>query len=399
MKKIWSAVVIVSIFFTASPAQSIAKTTGDVFGTKFKTVASQFSVTNIVVVGTAKVGQSISVEDVTINPSWGDWDSRVYLDGTLVGGSTYTFKPGDFNKTVSISVNAHVPICCAIYINPPQSVTVYWGGRPVVQAGNFPSTPTPEISGSGQVGSYLNVDPGNWDSHASLAASWLRDGIAIPGENDTRYRIRPEDHGHTIAAQIRATGLGFLDATSKSEKIQVTKGDLGFESPPSVNGDFQVGSILRGSFSPSVVGATSSIEWLRNGIPIPGENSSLYRILGSDLKSTLALRISLSHSGYNQYSETTPGESVQLGVFLPKTKPAIKGLVKASKLVTVSCPLWKTGVKVSYDWYVDGKLFQRTSAGKIVVPNRVGRKLSVKVTQSLPGYRTVSATSSTSTIK
>lgn len=80
-----------------------------------------------------------------------------------------------------------------------------------VDAGAVPPAPdgAPELTGAGEVGELLTVDPGGWTPEdVVFSFRWLRDGTRIPGATSREYRVREGDVGSRISAEVSATERG-----------------------------------------------------------------------------------------------------------------------------------------------------------------------------------------------
>src|SRR5262245_15892915 len=67
------------------------------------------------------------------------------------------------------------------------------------------NTVAPVIAGTPQVDEDLTATPGTWDDADSVAAQWLRDGVAIVGETSTTYTLVEDDIGANITYRETAT--------------------------------------------------------------------------------------------------------------------------------------------------------------------------------------------------
>ena len=97
-----------------------------------------------------------------------------------------------------------------------------------VDAGAVPPATegVPEVTGDGQVGELLSVDPGEWTPEGVVFSfRWLRDGTPIPGATSREYRVGEGDAGSTLTAEVTATQRGNVNpGIATSEEVVVKTG-------------------------------------------------------------------------------------------------------------------------------------------------------------------------------
>ena len=105
-------------------------------------------------------------------------------------------------------------------------------------------------------------------------------------------------------------------------------------------------------------------------------------------------------SGHNDFKTyvppTTPSSPEASAKKLTATPtPKISGTVKVGKTLTAKAGTWKpSGVKLSYQWYRNGKkIDEATKSSYKLVGADKGKKVTVKVTGSKTGYKSVTKTS------
>jgi hypothetical protein len=79
---------------------------------------------------------------------------------------------------------------------------------------------------------------------------------------------------------------------------------------------------------------------------------------------------------------------------LQSVKPKVKGTVRVGKKLSVTVGKWTAGTKYSYRWLADGKAIKSATKATLKVgKGLVGKKITVRVTGKLSGYKSVSVTS------
>ena len=96
--------------------------------------------------------------------------------------------------------------------------TVQYSDAKVVLARAFKLSATPTISGTAAVGKTLKAVTGKWDSQTTFSYQWLRGTNEIFGQNNSSYRLNPEDRGSQISVRVTATKANYVSVTKSSQK-------------------------------------------------------------------------------------------------------------------------------------------------------------------------------------
>lgn len=168
---------------------------------------------------------------------------------------------------------------------------------------------------------------------------------------------------------------------------------------PTVTGTPLVGQVLRanaGVWSPT--GVKLWYRWLRNGVVIPKATGAAYRLTPDDAGKTISVSITGTYSGkLSRTASSLATEPVSAGTIRPAT-PTISGdPIVGSSLVAVPGAWSPSGITLNYQWYAGGKRIsgadERTwKVGK----SRIGKTITVRVTGSGPGFKSVTAESAPS---
>ena len=183
-KAVSSAGVTVPLLFTSAPTPSL--------------------------VGTAQVGQAVTVDPGTWAPVPTSYTYQWLIGGAPIAGATgssYTPVAGDGGKSLSVAVTA--------VKNGYTSKTVTSAAAPVLKL--LTATPTPKISGTPLVGQRLTAVAGTWaPSPVALAYQWLRDGTAITGATSSAYTTVAADKGKTLTGRVTGSQAGYVTAVATS---------------------------------------------------------------------------------------------------------------------------------------------------------------------------------------
>ena len=165
---------------------------------------------------------------------------------------------------------------------------------------------------------------------------------------------------------------------------------------PQVSGTPQVGKKLhttRGSWSAKHL--TYQYQWLADGKPIAGATAKSFRPgaaqLGKNLQAKVTATKAGAHSGTARSAVT---DDVAKGVFVNSTQPNVDGKAQVGLPLAADRGSWSPTGTFSYQWYAAGDPIDGATAPSFTPTARqLGHGLTVRVTLSAPGYRTMRVTS------
>lgn len=254
-------------------------------------------------------------------------------------------------------------------------------GAAVVTAG------TPVILGEPRVGQILRADPGAWGpSTVRLTYQWLRDGVPVPGANSTSYPLDPTDLGTVVSVRVTGDADGLEPASALSAGVQVGPGMLA-STRPKLWGTPQVGQRMRVSTPGWDPQAQISLQWLRNGIPIPGATGRSYQLTAADANRAVSVRAVGAAAGYQAVSRFSGRRQVLKGR-LVTSRPRVIGVARPGRLLRARPGPWGPGgVRLEYQWRVDGAPVPGATASTFRVSHEdLGRTITVRIVGRLPGY-------------
>jgi hypothetical protein len=169
---------------------------------------------------------------------------------------------------------------------------------------------------------------------------------------------------------------------------------------PTIKGTAGPGCILTASTGQWDPGVSFSFQWLKNGEemlwPIGGDT---YETTGADINARISVRVTGSKAGYIDATMTSAAVVIKLSKLSKTPTPTVTGTTKAGKSLSARAGTWDSGVKLSYQWLRNGVAIKgATKATYKLAAADKGKKISVKVTGTKPGYVTVVKTSATKTI-
>lgn len=337
--------------------------------------------------GQVSVGATISAlveksnEETDLRYQW-------YLDESEITGassSSLELTQSALGKQVFVRVTAS---------EPGYITTTQVSSSVAVGLGQLNLTPVPTLLGSGRVGSTISVSIGNWDQGTNLNYEWLRDGDVISTGLSTSYKVMPADFGCNLSFRVTASLNGYSQVSQESLEIVGIAGEISSTPVPIVSGSNKVGSTLSVEIGQWDSGVALSYQWFRDGAVIPNQRSSKYLLSFSDLGRRVSFQVKGTKYRYLPAEQNSRSVIIEQGE-MKATEPRIIGQVKVGKMLTLKTSNWAIGAKVSFDWLLDGKPIKGASGKPLkLLPNHKGHKLSVRVTQTLAGYKTTTLSSS-----
>ena len=182
-------------------------------------------------------------------------------------------------------------------------------------------------------------------------------------------------------------------------------------SLPTISGTPRVGSSLTatsGSWSPST-GLAVTYQWLVGGRAVAGASASTYTPTAADVGKTIRVEVTASAAGHASGKATSKATAAVVAATSPPpvstaitnaTAPTINGTPKVGTTVTATPGAWSpANAAVAYQWLVAGS----PVAGAVTssyTPNAsdAGKSLELRVTATLAGYTTATATSAKATV-
>jgi hypothetical protein len=264
------------------------------------------------------------------------------------------------------------------------------------------SAPPTLPSGAPVVGTPVTVDPGTWDpADATLHFQWRADGVDIPGAPDqATYTPTPDDEGKALSVAVTGSKDGYTSTTVVSNATAPVTSpsqapvEVANTSLPTVTGTSRVGEVLSGyagSWDPG--DATTSLQWLRDGVPVAGATSATYTLGAPDEGARIALRVTASRDGYQPSTRTSAATApVAAGTMNLTSAARVLGRLEVGRVLRAVPPSCSpTASVVQYQWLRNGVVIRgraaRSAHYRLVRADR-GRRISVRMTLLRSGYAT-----------
>ena len=321
------------------------------------------------VLGKPLVGETLTAQAGTWQPAGVNLAYQWLRDGAIIGGATgqkYRLTPADGGRKISVSITgtkAGLPARTA------------WSQPTEIVGGSAIAPGTPSVQGTPVKGNKLKAVVGAWAPNGlKFAYQWYAGGAAIPGATKSTLKLASQHVGQAIS--VRVTGsrkkLAPASATSTPVVVLLKKGSpppppLAPKPLPSVVAGvpaitalpvMMVGETLTanpGIWGPAPV--TTSVQWTRAGIPIPGATGITYRLTDADVGKTVAVAVSGSKPGHTAASATSvPTPVVVARQLRASVEPSVAGDPLVGGQLTVSPGTWSpAGYSTTIQWTRGGQ--------------------------------------------
>lgn len=315
-------------------------------------------------------------------------------NGAAISGAksvTYTPTAADNGKSLSVKVTGSKSgFNSASATSVPRNYTVLVTGGAV------------SVTGAAKVGATLTSthnltfakqDPAGAIASPVISRQWLRNGAAIPSATGASYTLTPADYGKVISVRVSGTtpGWSFASATSAAT-IKIAKGTIaGSLAAATVSKNAATLELTAALPSGSVTepSVTYAYQWYRGTAAISKATKVVYKLTSADVDKEIKVRVVVAKSNYDSatifsvpriYSLQTTGTAT------------ISGNQRVGQTLSVANLSYTTidgaaSPTRAYQWYRDGKAISgATTASFVTTATDFGKKLSVRVIATAPGY-------------
>ncbi len=254
-----------------------------------------------VIRGTSAVGSTLSTTTGLWSVSPSSVSYNWLVGGVSTGVVTRTFTPraADLGKPITVTVRTRR----AGYTDGVQSSVA----TPAVVPGKFVLDEEPVVQGNPYVDEVLTATTGTWlPAPGRTWWRWYADGVLLKGNDTAQLPLVPELVGKVISVRAVARQDGYADTAAPTIRVgAVLSGSIEVASPSAITGKANLGNTLRavtGAVTPA--DATVTLQWLRNGVPVPGATTASYRLTAPDAGKTISLQINRTRKNYAPLPET-----------------------------------------------------------------------------------------------
>ncbi len=203
------------------------------------------------------------------------------------------------------------------------------------------------------------------------------------------------DWCHGAVADVEDATDVVLDGPARSLTLAVPRGFGEYRAlrAPQVSGAVKLGGTLTatpGAWSPR--GASFGYRWRADGVALAGETGSRLALTPALVGKRISVVVTATGGRAEDGSAASlPTAPVAVGALRVVTQPKLSGKPKVGKVVRVSAGRYTPSrVTVRYQWFAGKKAVAKARKAELKLTRKLkGKKLSVRLTVTAPGYRTL----------
>lgn len=233
-----------------------------------------------------------------------------------------------------------------------------------------------------------------------VSYQWLRDGAPISGANAATYVLQVGDVGSDVSVIITGQVPGFAPLSVESDAITVNSSSMTATVPATISGKTEVSSVLTvspGSYSEQ--GAAEAYQWLAGGAPIPGATGATLTLSSAEVGKAISVRVTASKAGFTDltYDTATVGPVTALPIpsvtISVTARPKTQGRAAVGSTVRAVRGTYRPTATEKYQWRVGGAAVNGATRSTFTPrPRDLGKALTVVVTASAPGAKSITTT-------
>jgi hypothetical protein len=226
-----------------------------------------------------------------------------------------------------------------------------------------------------------------------MSEGWVRVDSKGRIKATVDYAVPPGEH----QVIVQFADQGVLGVQSIEVAEDPTPAVFTTKPTPKLTGSVRVGGTVKvsiGTWKPTP--ASFSYRWLLDGEAIPDATDASYVPTVEQLGGKLSVEVTATRLGILDPNPVKVSKQVTIGIGSLKTAtPKVTGTRKVGSMLTAVPGAWTEGTAFAYQWYRSGKaLSGATAETYTLVGADAGRRVTVKVTGSLEGYKSASKSSS-----
>ena len=207
--------------------------------------------------------------------------------------------------------------------------------------------------------------------------------------------------GETYYVKVDGIGFGRASSTGYSDYGSVGEYRLSVSDArptltpgtPTISGAAQFGETLTGNVGTWGPGVSTSTEWFV-GDTATGDTYGTYTVQPGDVGSMVSFRVTASKAGYQDSIVSASTQPIAAAEMDVTDIPSISGVLRVGNTLTVDVGSWESGATISQRWRRNGNpIAFATSTTYTLQRSDRGKRISVTVTATKPGYTSVIATS------
>lgn len=315
-------------------------------------------------------------------------------DGTFALGTSYAVGNGAISAAIrDVNNDGRPDIATAVY-NADSVKLLLNTSLP-----GFSEGPTASITGVAQVGSTLTAEAGSTvPAPDGLTYQWFVDGEVIGGATTSTLALTAAHQDRQVRVRVTASKSGYADTSDTSASTGAVAGATFIQGPvATILGMAKVGSTVSaetGSVTP--VPDSFDFQWFADGVPIGGANAKTLGLAAEQEGKRVKVTVTVRKAGYTSSASTsTETEPVVPGELTTTSQPTIDRAPSVGVTSNATTGTWTpTPSDFQYQWLANGVAISgATGASYMPTSSMLGKRISVQVTASRPGYTSASATS------
>ncbi|MDR1824536.1 MAG: DUF4091 domain-containing protein [Bifidobacteriaceae bacterium] len=307
---------------------------------------AQASIGTLTVLGTFKVGQTVSASSTGLYPSGQAYVTYEWYRGdTLVHGpspfATYTIQAADGAQPFTLVATVTAPNCL-------DGQEIY---GPVMVEGTAPTFAV-NITGTPGVAQTLTAEVTNLDpADATLSYEWYRGSTLVAGPStQPQYLVSGGDEGQNLYVKVTATAP-YRPQTVRYSPLVTVPWRPAALGAVSLSGTAEVGETLTASVaSVFPADATVTYEWYRGSTRVAGPRSSnQYTVVAADTGYQLEVRVTATAPSRVSATGSATSAVVIQTLSLSQTQWNTTDQAQSMSLqVTTTCSAWSTSTSASW---------------------------------------------------
>lgn len=257
--------------------------------------------------------------------------------------------------------------------------------------------PTPSISGSGEATEVLTAVPGSWDDGVAFSYKWYVNGKRVTGATSSTFTPSVDQIGDTVTVKVVGAKSGFSSATSPSSAgVLVTVAEMTLTPTPVITGDPVFGETLGVDLGTWDADVELDVEWFVDGEGV--DDSATITPQADQVGKTFTIVVTATKPGFSTVQKTSTGVVIGAATMSLTPTPVISGTAFGQTL-SVDVGTWDADVDLELEWFVDGVAIANSDSETLTpTSDQVGKKFTVVVTATKPGYTDVQKTSAELTL-
>jgi len=168
---------------------------------------------------------------------------------------------------------------------------------------------------------------------------------------------------------------------------------------PGVSGIARPGQLLTSTSGNWLTGVSINIQWLKDGVAIPGATGSSYLTTADDVRHQISVAVTGNLDGYCPLTQRSAALEIVPSTITPKYS-WISGTSKVGQTLRANIGNWAQGVSVSTQWLRDGaQISGATGTTYQLLPSDAGHQIGLQTTGSAAGFSSVVLTTSSTVVE